>query len=51
MQCLRFITDYLNGDIYYSTSNAEQNLQRASNQLALLQALEAYVKDNFRLVL
>jgi len=49
MQCLRFITDYLNGDVYYHTTHEQQNLHRAKNQLVLLQALEAFVKDNFHL--
>ncbi|MBO6792832.1 MAG: phosphotransferase [Balneolaceae bacterium] len=30
---VRFITDYLNGDVYYSTSYPEHNLVRAKNQL------------------
>ncbi|MEO1624487.1 MAG: hypothetical protein AAFV25_04965, partial [Bacteroidota bacterium] len=36
-QSLRFLTDYLQGDLYYSTSHPEQNLQRAQNQWTLLQ--------------
>lgn len=36
MQCLRFMTDYLLGDVYYKTTYPEHNLVRASNQLALL---------------
>ena len=40
MQALRFITDYLNGDIYYKTNYPEQNFDRAKNQLALLRSLE-----------
>ncbi len=40
MQALRFLTDYLNNDCYYQTSYAEQNYDRALNQLFLLQKLE-----------
>jgi thiamine kinase-like enzyme len=40
MQALRFITDYLNGDVYYKTTYGEQNFDRARNQLTLLKALE-----------
>lgn len=40
MQALRFMTDYLNGDVYYKTTYPEQNFDRAKNQLALLKALE-----------
>ena len=36
MQALRFLTDYLNGDVYYHTSYAGHNLVRAKNQFALL---------------
>ena len=37
MQALRFLTDYLNNDVYYSTSYAEQNLVRTLNQIRLLE--------------
>ncbi|ATL47638.1 aminoglycoside phosphotransferase [Chitinophaga caeni] len=41
MQGIRFLTDYLNGDIYYPIKYAEHNYDRAKNQLTLLQALVA----------
>jgi thiamine kinase-like enzyme len=37
MQCIRFLTDYLNGDIYYSITSQLHNLDRARNQFFLLQ--------------
>jgi Ser/Thr protein kinase RdoA (MazF antagonist) len=37
---LRFATDYLNGDVYYHTTYAGQNLCRAENQLCFLSKLE-----------
>ncbi|MBX2941861.1 MAG: aminoglycoside phosphotransferase family protein [Cyclobacteriaceae bacterium] len=37
---LRFLTDFLSGDIYFHTSYAHQNLNRATNQLYLLKRLE-----------
>jgi Ser/Thr protein kinase RdoA (MazF antagonist) len=43
MQALRFITDYLEGDKYYHTAYAEQNLDRAKNQLMLLTRLEDFL--------
>jgi hypothetical protein len=43
MQCIRFVTDFLNGDTYYKISYPGQNLQRAKNQLALLRAMAAHV--------
>jgi Ser/Thr protein kinase RdoA (MazF antagonist) len=39
MQAIRFLTDYLNNDIYYTTSYSGHNLHRAKNQLVLLQRL------------
>lgn len=36
---LRFLTDFLNGDLYYHTSYPKQNMYRAANQLRLLQLL------------
>ncbi|WP_411273729.1 phosphotransferase enzyme family protein [Daejeonella sp.] len=36
MQALRFLTDYLNGNIYYPVAYPEQNLVRTVNQFKLL---------------
>jgi hypothetical protein len=35
---LRFLTDHLEGNVYYRVSYPLQNLHRAKNQLALLQS-------------
>ena len=35
MLSVRFLTDYLNNDVYFKTTHAEHNLERAQNQLAL----------------
>lgn len=51
MQALRFITDYLNGDIYYKTNYAEQNFDRAKNQLTLLKELEEYLKKEYHFII
>lgn len=37
MQAIRFLTDYLNNDIYYNTTYPGHNLVRAQNQLVLLE--------------
>lgn len=37
MQALRFLTDYLNNDIYYGARSEHHNLTRANNQVILLQ--------------
>ena len=39
VQALRFLTDYLNNDIYYKTDYPEHNLARAENQIALLRSI------------
>jgi thiamine kinase-like enzyme len=39
MQALRFITDYLQGDIYYKSRYAGHNLLRGENQITLLRLL------------
>lgn len=36
MQAVRFLTDYLKGDVYYQTTYPGHNLVRANNQLTLL---------------
>jgi len=38
-QAIRFLTDYLLGDIYYSTAYNGHNFVRAKNQLALLRSV------------
>lgn len=38
MQALRFLTDFLNGDIYYHITYPTQNLLRAKNQIQLLKS-------------
>jgi Ser/Thr protein kinase RdoA (MazF antagonist) len=37
MQALRFLTDYLNDDVYYGAKYKEHNFVRANNQIVLLQ--------------
>lgn len=39
MQAIRFLTDYLSGDVYYGQQYEGQNLIRAGNQCVLLQQL------------
>ena len=41
MQALRFLTDYINGSIYYPVDYPDQNLDRAKNQFKLLSELSA----------
>jgi Ser/Thr protein kinase RdoA (MazF antagonist) len=41
MQAIRFLTDYLNNDIYYGAKYTDHNLIRGKNQLELLKKLLA----------
>jgi len=50
MQALRFLTDYINNDVYYGEQYHEQNLIRAGNQLELLQQLTAMESELMRLL-
>jgi Ser/Thr protein kinase RdoA (MazF antagonist) len=39
MQAMRFLTDYLNNDVYYGAKYEKQNLVRTQNQLTLLKRI------------
>jgi hypothetical protein len=42
MQAVRFLTDYLEGDVYYKTAHAAHNLQRTRAQLKLVSEMEQH---------
>lgn len=46
VQAIRFLTDYLNGNIYYQTDYENHNLDRAINQLNLLKAIKEEICIN-----
>ncbi len=46
MQGLRFLTDYLNGDVYYPVTHPKHNFERATNQWTLLKAFQEFVGNN-----
>ena len=51
LECgLRFLTDYLNGDVYFSVAFPEHNLVRARNQFRLVEDMEAKWEDMRRIV-
>lgn len=50
MQAIRFLTDFLNGDIYYHTTYPKHNLVRARNQLVLLEKYNAS-EDKFKQII
>ena len=43
MQALRFLTDYLNNDVYYSIHYETNNLTRTLNQLTLLKSYRSII--------
>ena len=45
MQCVRFLTDYINGDVYYKIKYPEHNLDRAKNQLALFNSVCSHEEE------
>lgn len=42
IQAVRFLTDYLNNDVYYSTKYPEHNLDRTKNQVNLVKNVMAH---------
>lgn len=50
MQALRFLTDYLNNDVYYGAQYQDHNLIRAGNQIHLLKKMEEK-KEIFELII
>ena len=42
LECgMRFLTDYLQGDVYFKMARPDQNLDRARTQFTLVQQMEA----------
>ena len=49
-QTVRFLTDYLDGDVYYKTKHTEHNLERTRTQLHLLKSMEQQSESMERIV-
>ena len=47
---IRFLTDYLNGDVYFKTSRSGHNLSRARSQFALVRDMELKWYDMISIV-
>lgn len=47
---IRFLTDYLNGDVYYKTAYPEHNLTRTLVQKTLIESMEANRKKMIRII-
>ena len=48
---IRFLTDYLNGDIYFRTHYPTHNLDRARNQFKLVKSMEEQMDEMNKIVL
>jgi len=44
IMAIRFLTDFLNGDVYYKTKYPEHNLDRAKNQFKLIDSMMAQME-------
>ena len=42
---MRFLTDYLEGDVYFRTTYAEHNIVRARNQFMLVADMEKHMDE------
>jgi hypothetical protein len=49
-QAVRFLTDYLAGDVYYNIDYPEHNLVRTKNQLALLKSIDKQSSEMKKIV-
>jgi hypothetical protein len=49
-QCIRFLTDYLNGDIYYRIHRPRHNLDRCRTQLQLVSEMEIHAGEMNQLI-
>ncbi len=47
---IRFLADYLNGDVYFRATRPDQNIIRARNQLCLVADMQKKMKDMERIV-
>ncbi len=45
IMALRFLTDYIDGDTYYKIKHPEHNIERARNQIKLVQEMEKAEKE------
>jgi len=49
-QTVRFLTDYLQGDVYYKTNHTNHNLDRTKNQMALLESIKKQENEMKKIV-
>lgn len=51
IMAVRFLTDFLEGDVYYKISRPSHNLDRCRNQIALVRSIDAAADDIERITL
>ncbi len=49
-QALRFLTDYIDGDIYYRIHNKSHNIQRTRSQIRLLESIESQYTEMQKII-
>lgn len=47
---IRFLADYLNGDVYYKTAYIKHNIVRSSVQMKLIESMEAHEQEMKRII-
>ena len=50
MLAIRFLTDYLNGSVYFHTEYEDQNIDRVKNQLHLFELIKSNQKELLKIV-
>lgn len=50
MQAVRFLTDHLNGDVYYKINAEGHNLQRTRAQIQLVKLLEEHAEELYNII-
>ena len=49
LECgVRFLTDFLNGDVYFKTDYPEHNLVRCRTQFKLVKEIEAHYDEMYK---
>ena len=46
----RFLTDYINGDIYFRTKRPNHNLDRCRTQFKLMESIESQMNEMMKLL-
>ncbi len=47
---IRFLTDYLDGDVYFKVNRESHNLDRGRNQIKLLEEMEKHSEEMDKII-